>query len=362
MVFNGGVLQAAAAPSSSRTISLLGGGGIDTQAFNVALSGPLSGSGGLVKYGSGVLLLTGSNSIGGTITVSAGTLQGNTQSINAAIATAAGTNVVVNQLSSGTLRYPISGLGGLTMIGSATLTLAGTNSYTGPTAILGGTIQAAALDNLGLGPIDFSGGTLRFTGVYDPSTDGMTFNSGGGTLDTGGLAIVLANPVGGNGPGTLTKAGTGELTLLADATYTGNTVINAGTLQLGSGGGGAGGLLGNVTDYGLLAFNRSDSVTFPGVVSGSGAVAQLGTGQLTLTGSNTYSGGTTLSAGTLVVSNDYNLGMSPHLCPSPAERCSPRRAWSPRGPLSSPRAAACSTATASIRLSAGRSAGQGPSP
>ena len=272
LVFNGGVLQAAAALASSRTISLLGGGGIDTQAFNVTLSGPISGSGGLTKWGNGVLLLTGSNSIGGTINVSMGTLQGNSQSINAAIATAAGTNVVVNQLSSGTLSYPISGLGGLTMIGSATLTLAGSNSYTGPTAILGGTIQAAAVDNLGLGPIDFSGGTLRFTGVYDPSTDAMTFNSGGGTLDTGGLAIVLANPVGNNGPGTLTKAGQGELTLLANATYTGNTVIGAGTLQLGNGGG-TGGLLGNVTDYGLLAFNRSDGVTIPGMISGSGAVA-----------------------------------------------------------------------------------------
>jgi autotransporter-associated beta strand protein len=138
----------------------------------------------------------------------------------------------------------------------------------------------------------------------------MTFNAGGGTLDTGGLAIVLTDPIGNNGPGTLTKAGQGSLTLLGNATYAGNTVLTAGTLQLGNGGG-SGWILGDVVNSGLLSFNRSDSLTFPGAISGSGAVVQMGPGQLTLTGSNSYGGGTTISAGTLMVGSGGTLGILP---------------------------------------------------
>ena len=39
------------------------------------MSGNLSGSGGLVKVGSGMLTLAGSNSYGGSTTISGGTLQ-----------------------------------------------------------------------------------------------------------------------------------------------------------------------------------------------------------------------------------------------------------------------------------------------
>ena len=118
--------------------------------------------------------------------------------------------------------------------------MTGSNTYNGPTTVLGGTIQAAALNNLGLGPaITFDGGGLRFTGVYDPSAGTMTFNAGGGTLDTGNqAAIVLANPVGNNGPGSSDQGGpAARSTLLGNATYTGNTVVSAGSLQLGNGGG-----------------------------------------------------------------------------------------------------------------------------
>ncbi len=54
-------------------------------------------------------------------------------------------------------------------------------------------------------------------------------------------------------------------------------------------------------DNGNLAFNRTDAVTFPGNVSGTGSLNQIGTGTLTLTGTNTYTGGTTITAGTLQI-------------------------------------------------------------
>ena len=58
---------------------------------------------------------------------------------------------------------------------------------------------------------------------------------------------------------------------------TGGTTILDGALQLGNGGT-TGWIFGDVVDNGLLAFNRSDDVTFAGLISGSGAVEQIGAG------------------------------------------------------------------------------------
>ena len=97
----------------------------------------------------------------------------------------------------------------------------------------------------------------------------------------------------------------GTTILTADNTYSGGTTITAGTLQLGNGGT-SGSILGDVTDNGTLAFNRSDTVTFPGVISGSGSVSQVGSGTTVLTGNNSYGGATTVSAGALFVNGDQS--------------------------------------------------------
>ena len=82
------------------------------------------------------------------------------------------------------------------------------------------------------------------------------------------------------------------------------TTIDAGTLQVGTGG--MTGTLGTgaVVDNAALVVNRSDAVTVGNVISGTGTLTQAGTGTVTLTGPNTYSGATTISAGTL----EYQLG------------------------------------------------------
>jgi autotransporter-associated beta strand protein len=126
-------------------------------------------------------------------------------------------------------------------------------------------------------------------------------------------ASFLTDGRGLNGTGfsrPLNKYGTGRLTIAGDATYTGGTTIFGGALQLGNGGT-SGSILGNVafcSDAPLcdpntkkLVFNRSDTYTFDGAISGPGQVEQSGSGKTILTAASTYSGPTFINAGTLSV-------------------------------------------------------------
>jgi autotransporter-associated beta strand protein len=96
----------------------------------------------------------------------------------------------------------------------------------------------------------------------------------------------------------VSKVGTGTLTLAGSSLYTGGTTINGGALVVGDGAS-AGSLSGSVVNNGILAFNRSNAYTFAGLMSGSGALRQLGSGTLTLSQTNTYTGSTTVGAGVL---------------------------------------------------------------
>ena len=142
--------------------------------------------------------------------------------------------------------------------------------------------------------------------------------SGGGVTSSssGALTLTLAPAAGsattfsgaisnGNGTVGLTLSGSGGLQVLAGTnTFTGPTTISAGTLAIGGGG-----VLGNgnysaaIANSGALAVNTSSNQTFGGVISGNGALYQLGSGVTTLTASNTYSGATTIGGGTLQVGN-----------------------------------------------------------
>lgn len=180
-----------------------------------------------------------------------------------------------------------------------TLVLTGSNSYTGGTAINGGTVRIASDANLGAasGGLSFHGGTLN-TAANITSSRSVTLAGTGTFLTDAGTTLVLGGGVAGGG--ALAKDGLGTLVLAGDATQAGGSTIRSGTLQIGTGGT-SGSLRGNVVNDGTLAFNRSDSISFDGRISGTGRLAQLGAGATTLTGLSSHSGATDVFAGTLVV-------------------------------------------------------------
>lgn len=264
-------------------------------------TGTVSGGGTGWQTGTGITILTGANNFG-TFMVEAGTLQignGGTSGSIAGNITDSST-LTFNRSDALTYAGVVSGTGSLTKAGAGTLTLSSANSYSGGTSITGGLVNFTTLRNFGSGIITLSGGGVQWASgsTVDISGRLAALGSGGGTFDTNGNLITLASAIGGTGG--LTKAGTGTLTLTGVNTYSGGTVISVGTLQVGAGGT-IGSIMGGVVDNDTLVINRSDSISFAGVISGAGAVQQLGTGTLTLTAASTYTGVTTVSAGALLV-------------------------------------------------------------
>ncbi|KVN32784.1 hypothetical protein WJ64_11365 [Burkholderia ubonensis] len=216
-------------------------------------------------------------------------------------------SVTFNQQTAQTLSNVITGSGSIIQHGTGTLTLTGSNAYSGGTTISAGTLRVSANYNLGAanGSLTFDGGTLNTTDSFT-SVRATTLNAGGGRFSTDvGTVLTMSGVIGGSG--NLAKTDDGTLTLTGSNSYTGGTSILGGTLQLGDGGS-AGGIMGDVANHGTLAFNRSDRVVFNGVVSGTGQLQQIGAGTTVLTGDHSYTGGTTISGGTLQLGNGGSTG------------------------------------------------------
>ena len=232
------------------------------------------------------LILTATNTYTSGTTISAGTLDLGAGGTSGSIIGNVANNgaLVFNRVDTVTFPGVISGTGQVVQIDGTTI-LTGDSTYTGATRIVTGTLQLGNGGTTGsiLGDVT-DNGTLAFN-----RSDTVTFPG----------AI--------SGSGAVSQVGSGTTILTADNMYSGRTTISAGTLQLGNGGA-TGGIMGDVTDNGTLAFDRSDAVTFPGVISGTGSVSQIGSGSTTLTAANSYSGGTLLAAGTLIAGDNSALG------------------------------------------------------
>jgi fibronectin-binding autotransporter adhesin len=344
--FDGGTLRALASLSSARLVTLNSGGGrLDSNGFDVTLSGPIGGAGGLFKSGAGVLTLSGTNSYSGGTTILGGVLalaaDANLGATSGGLTIDGSTLRAIGSFSSArsvtfasggatidtggsalkaveptaivggvtlALTGPITGIGGLTLIGSGTLVLSN-SSYSGPTSLLaaGVTLKGGATNGFSANSaVTVGAGTFLDLGGFDQAIGslagaGTVSNSGAGkamlSVGVNNASTLFSGVIKDDGPTGLVKTGTGTLTLTGASTYTGGTVISAGTLQLGNGGT-SGSISGNVADNGVLAFDRSDSATFAVAISGTGSVQQIGTGKTILTGASTYTGATIVSAGT----------------------------------------------------------------
>ncbi|WP_398475173.1 autotransporter-associated beta strand repeat-containing protein [Tardiphaga sp.] len=233
---------------------------------------------------------------------------------------------------SATISAPIVGAGGINKTGGGTLVLAGTSTYTGGTTISGGTLQISSDANLGSsGSLTFDNGILHTTGNISWTRNVSLL--GIGEIDTdAGTSLIFTNTV--SGAGSLIKTGAGALVLTQVNGWTGGTVLEAGTLQLGNFGalpngsdvvvyGGKLDLNGyDTTTRSLIGFggeialssakltlDQAGDTVIASTISGiGGSVVKTGSGTLLLSGTNTYTGGTTVAGGTVAISADANLG------------------------------------------------------
>ncbi|WP_071883623.1 fibronectin-binding autotransporter adhesin ShdA [Salmonella enterica] len=154
------------------------------------LENTLSGSGSLVKTGTGELTLSGDNTYSGGTTITSGTLMADHAD---SLGTGAVANSGVLQVGEGELENTLSGSGSLVKTGTGELTLSGDNSYSGTTTITDGTLIAANVNALGGGNIDNSGTLmLDANGAFELAnvtthTGATTALAAGSTLDAGQL-------------------------------------------------------------------------------------------------------------------------------------------------------------------------------
>jgi len=229
----------------------------------------ISGSGGIIKDGSGILFLRQSNPYTGNTIINEGIVVtgGNTGGFGDAATAGA---MLIN---------------GGTICNSTAASRPIYNSIT-----LGGNFSVGGVAGYGAGLLTFSGamnlgGVVRAITVNSPVT----------------LAGVVSN-------GGLTKNGLGTLTLAGASTYTGQNTIFAGTLQLGDGSSS-----GSLADASAIAigpastfhFNRTNSDTdFPNTFSGTGTVLKsVAAVEFGLTGTNSFSGLIDIQAGKIAFAN-----------------------------------------------------------
>jgi len=244
----------------------------------------------------------------------------------------------------------LSGSRNITKNGAGTLTLSAGNTYTGSTTINAGTLSIATITNGGVagalgnstsgaGNLVLGGGTLQYTGSNGSTDRNFTLTAGTtSVIDVSSAGTTLTISGGGAATsGGLTKNGSGTLLFTASNSYTGDTTVNSGILQIGSNN--------RISDSSTLRVNGGtfDKVTFNDTVAGvvlsangtitgtSGALtsasnfilengtasAILGgtvgvnkttSGIVILSAANTYTGTTTISAGTLQIGSGGTTG------------------------------------------------------
>ncbi len=351
--------------NSSNLLNVLGtvdnGGNLLTVGGNgnSSFGGVISNTGGLVKSGSGMMVVSAANSFTGNIVINGGTLQ-NTNAIGGNGPTVgglgnpqtAGRTVTIN--NSGVLSLNVPGGNAFGNGASApqfgfVINAGGqlVNSYSGaanntvgPITLNGGTLTtgqsvSTQYESFELGStVTVSGSASSFINTSGTAFTGLnlgvnsaagaqtTFNVGltgsGGTVSSDPdliISVPLANAGSSQNATGLIKTGPGIMALTGTSVYTSTTTISAGTLQLGNfGATGALSVSSSIADNGTLAFARNNTVTqgadfSNAVISGAGNLLQRGPGNLVLNLVNVYSGSNTITGGgTISVAANNFLG------------------------------------------------------
>jgi len=340
ILLSGGTLAAVANWTSTMPMTLTNlNGNITIQAadalntpFDVSLTSVLSGIGGMIKTGGGMLTLTGANTYSGSTIINAGTL---------ALTTAS------------------SGAGTFSVASNATLSA--------QVAVAGASLNASSLtfsngSSLGLDPNTFGNPTapmINVSGALTPAGT-VTIQVNGSTLTNGQFTLIKYGSLGGNGfgafslgPVTLPVGVTGSASLVNNAlnqsidlnvtTVTSQQLVWDGTINgnwdigvtanwktnayytqsngaspavvfddTASGPSTAIVLNTNVTPASVTVSNSAltYSLNGSGGITGTAGLIKAGSGIFTLGGDNTYTGGTAINAGTLAVGTTNNAAMN----------------------------------------------------
>lgn len=167
--------------------------------------------------------------------------------------------------------------------GLSTWTLTGTN--TGTWTIVQGTLKIGNGGTSG----DITGGLVNSGTVIFDRSDDLTY---GGVISSFG---------------DVEKRNTNELTLTATQSLTGIFTVSQGTLRIGNGGT-VGFVTNTLVNNSKIIFDRSNTVSHTGAISGTGSVEKVGANTVRFTSDLTYTGGTTINAGVFQVGNNTTTG------------------------------------------------------
>jgi autotransporter-associated beta strand protein len=179
-----------------------------------------------------------------------------------------------------------AGLGGAIFVREGgQIELVDTAVYSGNT-VAGGSASNGGAPGKGYGAGIFLGGSGTLTLDFDPGKAPV-------------MSDAIADEKGSSGAGgswALRKIGTGTTILTGANAYSGGTTVEAGVLQ-----GTTTGLVGNIVNNAVVAFDQATAGDFTGSISGPGKVVKLGAGAVRLTGANSWTGLTSIEGGSLAI-------------------------------------------------------------
>lgn len=260
--------------------------------FGLGYAGVISGTGNVVKNGTGTSTLTGVNTYTGGTTINSGQLNIGSFSADGALTGDYVNHSKLLSYSNGTPTYSgvISGEGSFEKSGNGTLTFNSVQTYTGGTKLTFGSLILGGNDRLvTTGALIGNGGVFDLNGFNQTIGDLSGYGRleiRTGTLTAGASADTLYQGQI-NGTGFFTKQGSGTLTITGTKNFSGTTTVNAGTLKVD----------------GAMA-SSTFQVNTGGTLTGGGSV-----GATTVANGGTLAGkaGQTLTLASLTLNNGSNV-------------------------------------------------------